>query len=66
LARAGRQPELFPDPAAERARRLSACKDAIRQRFGFMALVSGSALVLAERLEHDRDNFRLRTPCLTR
>jgi hypothetical protein len=31
-----------------------------------MALVSGSALVLAEQLEHDRDNFRLRTPCLTR
>lgn len=60
------QPDLFPDPAAERARRLAACKDAIRQRFGFMALVNGSALVLAEQLEHDRDNFRLRTPCLTR
>jgi DNA polymerase-4 len=66
LARAERQPDLFPDPAAERARRLSACKDAIRQRFGFMALCSGSALVLAEQLDHDRDNFRLRTPCLTR
>jgi nucleotidyltransferase/DNA polymerase involved in DNA repair len=59
------QGELFPDPAAERARRLAACKDAIRRRFGFMALTSGSALLLDE-LERDRDNFRLRTPCLTR
>jgi hypothetical protein len=61
-----RQPSLFPDPDAERAQRLAECKDAIRKRFGFMALVSGSALVLADRLEQDRDNFRLRTPCLTR
>jgi DNA polymerase-4 len=61
-----RQPSLFPDPDAERARRLAECKDAIRKRFGFMALVSGSTLVLADRLEQDRDNFRLRTPCLTR
>jgi DNA polymerase-4 len=60
------QPELFPDPEAERARRLSECKDAIRQRFGFMALQSGSSLLLAGKLEHDRENFRLRTPCLTR
>jgi DNA polymerase-4 len=60
------QAELFPDPAAERMRRLTACKDAVRHRFGFMALVSGSALRLAEELEHDRENFRLRTPCLTR
>jgi hypothetical protein len=61
-----RQPSLFPDPDAERAERLAACKDAIRKRFGFMALVSGSTLVLGEKLEQDRDNFRLRTPCLTR
>jgi hypothetical protein len=61
-----RQPSLFPDPDADRARRLAECKDAIRRRFGFMALVSGSALVLADKLEQDRDNFRLRTPCLTR
>jgi DNA polymerase-4 len=66
LRRPDRQPELFPDPTAERARRLAACKDAVRQRFGFMALFSGSALVLAGRLEHDRENFRLRTPCLSR
>jgi DNA polymerase-4 len=60
------QPVLFPDPDAERARRLAACKDAIRRRFGFMALQSGTALVLSVRLDHDRDNYRLRTPCLTR
>jgi hypothetical protein len=60
------QAELFPDPEVERRRRLEACKDAVRRRYGFMALVPGSALVLSGRLEHDRENFRLRTPCLTR
>lgn len=60
------QAQLFPDSEVERRRRLVECKDAIRQRFGFMALVNGSALVLAGQLEQDRDNFRLRTPCLTR
>ena len=61
-----RQPDLFPDAGAERGRRLAECKDAIRRRFGFMAILEGSALVLADRLEQDRENFRLRTPCLTR
>lgn len=61
-----RQPGLFPDADAERGRRLAECKDAIRRRFGFMAVLEGSALVLADRLEQDRENFRLRTPCLTR
>src|SRR5439155_23503975 len=60
------QPALFPDPGEERARRLDVCKDAIRHRFGFTALLSGSALLLAEKLDRDRENFRLRTPCLTR
>jgi DNA polymerase-4 len=60
------QPSLFPDPAAERARQLAECKDAIRHRFGFMAVQSGTSLVLAGRLEQDRENFRLRTPCLSR
>ena len=63
---AGCQGELFTDDEQERARRLRTCKDDIRQRFGFLALTSGTALELAGRLEHDRDNFRLRTPCLTR
>jgi DNA polymerase-4 len=61
-----RQGELFPDPRRERDRRLTACKDDIRGRFGFLSLVRGSTLELAGRLEHDRDNYRLRTPCLTR
>jgi hypothetical protein len=60
------QPELFPDPVAERDRRLAECKDAVRRRFGFMALVSGTALVVSRQIEHDRENFRLRTPCLTK
>jgi hypothetical protein len=61
-----RQPTLFPDPDAERARRLAEAKDAVRHAFGFTALLSGEALALAEQLPRDRENFRLRTPCLTR
>jgi hypothetical protein len=61
-----RQGELFPDPVQERKRRLSVCKDDVRRRFGFMALMSGTSLALANHLEHDRDNYHLRTPCLTR
>jgi DNA polymerase-4 len=66
LQPAEHQPSLFADPAGEQARRLAECKDAVRRRFGFTSLLSGSALVLAQRLERDRENFRLRTPCLTR
>ncbi len=61
-----RPAELFPDPDAERGCRLAECKDAVRRRFGFMALLNGTSLALNGRLERDRDNFRLRTPCLTR
>jgi DNA polymerase-4 len=61
-----RQPALFPDPGAERDRRLAECKDAIRRRFGFTSIFSGSTLRVAEQLDRDRQNFRLRTPCLTR
>jgi DNA polymerase-4 len=60
------QSALFADADIERARRLDECKDAIRHRFGFTALLSGSALQMADRLDRDRENFRLRTPCLTR
>ncbi|MGL4552893.1 MAG: DNA polymerase Y family protein [Gemmataceae bacterium] len=66
LGPAGSQGTLFDADARERRRRLSACKDEIRERFGFLSVTSGSSLELLARLEHDRDNFRLRTPCLTR
>jgi DNA polymerase-4 len=59
------QSTFFPDPAAARARRLAECKDSIRRRFGFLSLLSGSALELG-RIDRDRENFRMRTPCLTR
>jgi DNA polymerase-4 len=57
---------LFTDPEKERADRLAKCKEDIRSRFGFMAVTLGSSLVLVKDLGHDRDNFKLRTPCLTR
>jgi DNA polymerase-4 len=64
------QPALFSGLAhgdeVERARRLAECKDAIRHCYGFTALLSGSALMMANSLDRDRENFRLRTPCLTR
>jgi DNA polymerase-4 len=60
------QSVLFPDPRVEQARRLAECKDAIRRRFGFTSLLSGSALLIAQQLDRDRENFRMRTPCLTR
>ena len=60
------QASLFADPAEERRRRLNECVDAVRQRFGFLAITSGASLVLSEKLERDRENYKLRTPCLTR
>jgi DNA polymerase-4 len=61
-----RQRDLFDTPAEERRERLEECKDAIRERFGFLSLQRGSTVVLNDQLEHDRDNYHLRTPCLTR
>ena len=66
LGPATAQIELFPDPNAERRRRLLESTDAIRERFGFRAVRPATTLLLDERLEHDRDSYRLRTPCLTR
>lgn len=66
LGPAGEQGGLFEAEDDERRRRLLACKDEVRERFGFLSLTSGAALELKDRIEHDRDNFRLRTPCLTR
>jgi DNA polymerase-4 len=58
------RPTLFPDPDEERARRLLEARDAVRRRFGFTSLLTGDALLLADRLDRDRESFRLRTPCL--
>lgn len=66
LGAAPAQPDLFPDPASERRRRLLESTDAIRERFGFRAVRPGTTLVLDQHLDHDRDGYRLRTPCLTR
>jgi DNA polymerase-4 len=60
------QADLFADPADERTERLAACKDEIRRRFGFLALGNARMLKLMDTLEHDREQVRLRTPCLTR
>jgi DNA polymerase-4 len=57
---------LFTDFDEERDKRLDEARDAIRRRFGFTSLLSGAALLLAERLDRDRENFRFRTACLTR
>jgi nucleotidyltransferase/DNA polymerase involved in DNA repair len=66
LAAPDAQPSLFPDPDEGRRKRLLEAKDAVRRRFGFTSLRSGASLLLDERLDHDRENFRLRTSCLTR
>jgi DNA polymerase IV len=61
-----REPTLFMDEEVERCQRLREVQDAIRQRFGFTSLLSGSTLQLAGRLGRDRENFQMRTSCLTR
>jgi DNA polymerase-4 len=60
------QLSLFPDPEVERRRRLTACVDQVRQRFGFTSVLNGAALLLTDQMEHDRENLRMRTPCLSR
>jgi DNA polymerase-4 len=61
-----REASLFADDELERRKRLRDVTDAIRKRYGFTSLLSGATLQLADRLERDRENFRMRTPCLTR
>jgi DNA polymerase-4 len=61
-----RRPTLFADGDEERQRRLLGCVDEVRKRFGFTSLLSGAELQLAERLDRDRENFQMRTPCLSR
>lgn len=66
LVPAQKQTTLFRHPDDERSQRLTTCRDAIHERFGFTSLLSGSALLLARNLDRDRANFKLRTGCLTR
>ena len=61
-----REPTLFPDDQLWRNERLCEVRDAIRQRYGFTSLLSGATLQLADKLGRDRENFQMRTPCLTR
>ena len=60
------EPLLFPDPLASRIQELAACKDNIRERFGFTSLQNASSLLLDKSLAKDRENYRFRTPCLSR
>jgi DNA polymerase-4 len=57
---------LFDAAEEEKRQRLLEVKDAVRRRFGFTSLLTGASLLLADRLERDRENFKMRTPCLTR
>jgi DNA polymerase IV len=61
-----REPTLFPDDQLQQNERLREVRDAIRQRYGFTSLLSGATLQLADKLGRDRENFQMRTPCLTR
>ena len=60
------QATLFVDPEQEKQQRLCAVRDEVRRKFGFMSIVRGTSLLLDQKLTSDRDNFRLRTPCLNR
>lgn len=66
LCEAPEQNSLFPDPVEDRSRAIGLCKDTVRGRFGFSALRNGSSLYLDRNLKRDRENYRFRTPCLTR
>lgn len=66
LAAKTAQGQLFAPPQDVRNRRLDACADAIRARFGFLAIRPGATLVLDDQFTHDEENYHLRTPCLTR
>lgn len=59
-------PTLLDDADQEKRRRLLGAADAVRARFGFTSLLRGTDLQLAARLDRDRENFRFRTPCLSR
>jgi len=60
------EPMLFPDPQMVRDHGIATCKDQIRGRFGFTSLQNASSLLLDKTLAKDRENYRFRTPCLSR
>jgi DNA polymerase-4 len=63
---AGRQAGLFTAAEEERARRLVAASDRVRERHGFRALLAGPEIALLGKLELREKGFVLRTPSLSR
>ncbi len=57
---------LFEPPAAQRLRKLHHAVDAIRNRYGHAAVISGKSIALLGRLERNDYGFVLRTPSLTK
>jgi DNA polymerase-4 len=66
LPAAGRQAGLFTAAEEERARRLVAAADRVRERHGFRALLAGPEIALLGKLELREEGFVLRTPSLSR
>jgi DNA polymerase-4 len=64
--RLAEQGSLFGEREAGRRAALFQAFDGVRRAFGHGVLVSGRALHLKDRLEHDRHGFMLRTPSLTK
>lgn len=62
----GRQMMLFGEEGYERRARLYRSMDAVRERFGFSALVASRAVELLETHERRRDGFALPVSCLSR
>jgi DNA polymerase-4 len=62
----GQRGELFTPAARRRRRHLHAAVDAIRDRWGHQAIVSGRAIDLLGHLEQNDAGFVLRTPSLTK
>ncbi len=60
------QRSLFSDRKDGLAEKLLSAVDAVRERFGFSALVAGHSLNLLGRLKQDSYGYVLRTPSLTK
>jgi DNA polymerase-4 len=65
LTESGRQLLLFDERGYERRSRLYASMDAVRQRYGFSALVTSRAIDLLETHDRGRDGFQLPVSCLS-